>query len=47
MTNPIIKGIVKPRREACCIHCGVPFSPAAISQPCKEGHAHYFEIRAS
>ena len=45
--NPGLKSIVKPKREARCIHCDVPFSPAALAAPCKEGHSHYFEIRAS
>ena len=41
--------VVRPKREACCKHCGMPFSQGTMLRPCaeNEGKAHNFEMTAS
>jgi hypothetical protein len=40
--------VVRPKRDACCKYCGLPFSPVVMLRPCLEndGKAHYYEMTA-
>jgi len=46
MDQPITPKSKAFKREACCQYCGVPFSPMAMNDPCKEAKdsRHYFQI---